>query len=437
MDKVYAQETRRIVDRLIGYKISPILWSKFNQNYLSAGRVQIAGLIVCINQRNKLLNKEIIPYWIIEGIFHIDDIILKATMFQYKEIFKLYNVNDVKNVLDNMNINIKYCIEYDINKRKTSPPPPYTTTTMQQDAYNKYKFNTKTTMKLAQDLYENGLITYMRTDSTHISQEAKKMIINSIKEQFGEEYAKYRNYKTKIVNAQEAHEAIRITNPKSIDAENSFQAYTPRHGKLYEMIWKRTIASLMVDAEYTDINLVFTRDDIKNVFKSTKSFLIYEGFLLVYNHKNDNYHDFINIIKSNDCFVKEYISNGTIDNIPSMYNEVQLIKELENEGIGRPSTYASIVDKLLEKKYVTLGCNPQQMFELECFVKTSNTVSCIKKIQLGGKQKDLLLPTNLGLDIIKYLFEITPYLCDLKFTSNMEQDLDNIICKKNTKNIHT
>lgn len=436
MDKVYAQETRRIIDRLIGYKISPILWAKFNQNYLSAGRVQMAGLIICINQRNKILSKEITPYWEIEGVFNIRSVAFKAKFLHNNEVAKYNDVDKVKELLNNLNLNIKYYISYNKITKKSSPPPPYTTTTLQQDAYNKFKFNTKTTMKLAQDLYENGLITYMRTDSTHISQEAKQIIMNQIKKQFGEEYVKYRVYKTKIANAQEAHEAIRIVNPVYSSIENAFETYTSKHGKLYEIIWKRTMASLMNDAEYMDIQLEFKSECNKYMFKCSKSFLIYDGFLKIYDNHIEDYEELINIIlKSKYCFAKEYVSNGNIDNIPSMFNEVQLIKELENEGIGRPSTYASIVDKLLEKKYVELGQNPQQTYELECFSKTSKIISKFQKVYLGGKHKDLLIPTNLGIDVIQYLYELTPYLCDLKFTSKLEDDLDNIICKNNTKEL--
>lgn len=427
-DKVQAQETRRIVDRLIGYKISPLLWNHFALNYLSAGRVQIAGLITCINQRNNILNKEIIPYWTIDCKFKIHDVRLVAHMYDIENdrICKFDNANAVRHVLNDLHIDTKYKLTYDKKSRKVSPLPPYTTTSLQQDAYNKCRFNAKTTMKLAQDLYENGFITYMRTDATYIAEDAKHMIVNYIKSQYGTEYAKYRTYKTKIANAQEAHEAIRITNPQ----HNTIDGLTQRHCKLYEMIWKRTLACLMIDAEYVDIVL-----DIKAnyMFHCTKSFLEKEGFFKVYNESREDHSRFLKKLEKHDCYAVEFSSNGVIDDIPSMYNEVQLIKELEKEGIGRPSTYASIIDKLLEKKYVILGQNPQQSYDVECFVKSKELTSSVKQIHLGGKQTDLLIPTDLGLDVIKYLFEITPYLCDLKFTAKMEDDLDDIMCKKNTK----
>ena len=453
MDKVNAQETRRIVDRLIGYKVSPLLWNKFNKNYLSAGRVQIAGLIICITQRNRIINKEIIPYWTIEGKFNITkDLIISATLNVYaddkdiKDIkddtsklieYKIRDVGIVKDILNKLSINTKYKISYETKLRNVSPSPPYTTTTLQQDAYNKCRFNSKTTMKLAQDLYERGFITYMRTDSTSIAEDAKKMILAYIKETYDPTFAKYRTYKTKIANAQEAHEAVRITNPqyKTI----SFEGATKNHEKLYELIWNRTLASLMSDAVYVDICIKFKSppDISEYIFCTTKSFLKELGFHILYNAKLESTDDFLNIIKDAKLSAtsKEYSSQGTIDNIPSLYNEVQLIKELEKEGIGRPSTYSSIIDKLLEKKYVEIGTNPQQEYEIECFKKKKDIVISTKKINLGGTQKDLLVPTELGIDVIKYIYEMCPYLCDLKFTSKMEDELDKIINATITKDV--
>ena len=457
MDKVNAQETRRIVDRLIGYKVSPVLWSKFNKNYLSAGRVQIAGLIICINQRTRIINKEIIPYWTIDCKFNIcTDLVIVGTLNVCTDNkdnkddkddkddkdklveYKIRDINIVKEILNNLSINAKYKISHEEKIRNVSPPPPYTTTTLQQDAYNKCRFNSKTTMKLAQDLYEHGHITYMRTDSTIIGEDAKKMILSYIRETYdtsSSSFAKYRTYKTKIANAQEAHEAVRITNPKFKTI--LFEGSTKNHEQLYELIWNRTVASLMTDAVYIDIYIKFKSDKSEYIFCTTKSFLKELGFTVLYNNKLESQEEFLNIIKNNNytAIAKEFSSQGTIDNIPSLYNEVQLIKELEKEGIGRPSTYSSIIDKLLEKKYVEIGTNPQQEYEIECFKKKKELVISAKKINLGGKQKDLLVPTDLGLEVIKYIYEIFPYLCDLKFTSKMEDELDKIINAKMTKDI--
>jgi DNA topoisomerase-1 len=372
MEKVQAQETRRIVDRLIGYKISPLLWSYFNCNYLSAGRVQIAALIICINQRVKILNKEITKYSTIKGTFKVPNKNIKFDASLYKDydnIWKYTDHNDVIKMLNEIEINKSYKVSYNKKTRKLSPPPPYTTTTMQQDAYNKLKYSAKYTMKLAQDLYENGLITYMRTDSTNISNEAKNMILKFINDKYGNHQSQFRNYKTKIVNAQEAHEAIRITDPsKNLKMDcYRFEGCTDKHEKLYDMIWKRSVASFMIDAEYIDLDILFNDN---HLFIYKKSFLIKEGFQILYNIKNDEIH-MNNIIENlkEQFYLIKLVSDCNIDNIPSMYNEVQLIKELEKDGIGRPSTYASILEKLLEKKYIELGQNPQQTIDVECYEK--------------------------------------------------------------------
>ena len=444
INTVNAQETRRIVDRLIGYKVSPILWNKFNLNHLSAGRVQIPALIMCINKQKRIFEKEFNPYWTIECKFIFDkknkkdNLIGILNIENENKVLKIKDIDMVKQILDKLKTNTEYLNSYDKKIRKIQPPPPYTTTTMQQDCYNKYKLTAKNTMKIAQDLYENGLITYLRTDSTNICDEAKNKILNYIKETYDEKYAKYRTYKTNVKNAQEAHEAIRITNPSVISC--SFDKCSSTHIKVYELIRNRTLASLMVDCEYTDIKMIFNTKEkceySEYTFSSTKSFMTFDGFNIIYNHNIESYDSLIKLIETSKSYSYEYSSSGIVENIPSMYNEIQLIKELEKEGIGRPSTYSSIIDKLLDKKYVILGKNPQTTYEIESFIKKYNCDDIIVKknnINIGGTKKDLLIPTELGIEIINYITDVMPYLCDIKFTSNMENDLDDIIQSKINK----
>ena len=442
---VSAQETRRIVDRMIGYKVSPILWSKFDINYLSSGRVQNAAIIMCINQQNKILNNEIKQRWNIECKFIFDKkdkkINISGSLLDYGNID---NIEIVKKILGILKTNTKYSVKYIINKHSVSPQPPYTTTSLQQDCYNKYKWNAKITMKYAQDLYEQGFISYIRTDSTNISNDAKNIIINYIKNTYdnregNNSYSKYRTFKSKINNAQEAHEAIRITNPNITSCYSGDKSLSSNHNKLYDMIRNRTLASLMSDALYTDIEITFIsslKENNEYVFSATKSFMIFEGFKIIYGEKTEDYENYVKMLDDKSCYSYEYKSNGLIDNIPSLYNEVQLIKQLEKEGIGRPSTYASIIDKLLEKKYIEIGKNPQHEYNIVCFLKKYKDEEIIienKKINLGGSSKDLLIPTELGINVIKYIYDVMPYLCDLKFTSKMENDLDDIINMKNNK----
>ena len=442
---VSAQETRRIVDRMIGYKVSPILWSKFDINYLSSGRVQNAAIIMCINQQNKILNNEIKQKWNIECKFIFDKKDKKGHIIgSLLDYGNIDNIEIVKKILGILKTNTKYSVKYIINKHSVSPQPPYTTTSLQQDCYNKYKWNAKITMKYAQDLYEQGFISYIRTDSTNISNDAKNIIINYIKNTYdnregNNSYSKYRTFKSKINNAQEAHEAIRITNPNITSCYSGDKSLSSNHNKLYDMIRNRTLASLMSDALYTDIEITFIsslKENNEYVFSATKSFMIFEGFKIIYGEKTEDYENYVKMLDDKSCYSYEYKSNGLIDNIPSLYNEVQLIKQLEKEGIGRPSTYASIIDKLLEKKYIEIGKNPQHEYNIVCFLKKYKDEEIIienKKINLGGSSKDLLIPTELGINVIKYIYDVMPYLCDLKFTSKMENDLDDIINMKNDK----
>jgi len=442
---VNAQETRRIVDRMIGYKVSPILWSKFDINYLSSGRVQNAAIIMCINQRNKILNNEIKQKWNIECKFIFDKKDKKGHIIgSLLDYGNIDNIEIVKKILGILKTNTKYSVKYEMKKHSVSPQPPYTTTSLQQDCYNKYKWNAKITMKYSQDLYEQGFISYIRTDSTNISNDAKNIIINYIKNTYdnregNNSYSKYRTFKSKINNAQEAHEAIRITNPNITSCYAEGKSLSSNHNKIYEMIRNRTLASLMSDALYTDIEIKFISSLNENkdyVFTGTKSFMIFEGFKIIYGEKTEDYENYVKMLDDKPCYSYEYKSNGSIDNIPSLYNEVQLIKQLEKEGIGRPSTYASIIDKLLDKKYIEIGKNPQQEYTVICFLKKYKDNEIIaenKKINLGGNSKDLLIPTELGINVIKYIYDVMPYLCDLKFTSKMENDLDDIINMKNNK----
>ena len=438
MHVVEAQETRRMADRLIGYKISPLLWKTFGNNFLSAGRVQIASLIICINQRNRILKKEIVPIWTIQGKFKInkEDILADLMNEDKKNIWKTNNNSDSFQRLQTLDIGAEYQLKYEQDSRQTSPYPPYTTTTLQQDSYNKLRMTSKMTMKIAQDLYEHGYITYMRTDSVAISEEAKFKIIDYVKGTYGSDKAKYRTYKTKITNAQEAHEAIRITKPDIFSIDQSFEGCNSGHCRLYEMIWRRSIACMMTDAIFSNIKL--TIYDTVDTFQCSKAFLIDEGFYLAYEPKkvkeDNELQAFVDLLKCNVCKSKEFTSKGEVSDIPSMYNEVQLIKELEKEGIGRPSTYATTIDKLISKKYVEHGMNPPQSIEVDCYKKTKTGITTSKNaIKLGGNQKDLLIPTDLGLSIIEYIYSVADYLCDLKFTAKMESNMDEIMHERASK----
>lgn len=429
MNMVKAQETRRFLDRIVGFKLSPILWNKFNDNTLSVGRVQSVALLFCIEQLNDIINHKIESFWELNGIFKCNEI----ETLECQSI-KIKDENKILNILNLLTNKIKFNITYEQSIVNDYPLPPYTTTTLQQDAYNLLKYTSKKTMELAQKLYEKGLITYMRSDSVNISDNFKYKLKEYIQTEYGVEYHCFRNFKNKIVNAQEAHEAIRVTNLnyKTLDNDNELTEY---HNKLYSLIWKRSVACQMKEASYTAFNIVISNSDLQEYkFKTTKKFLTSVGYLIVYNKTTEDYNNFINNLKN--VKLKELSFLANINKPKTLYNEVALIKKLENAGIGRPSTYASIIEKLFNRKYVIKGNNPNSEVKLKDYIKKNNKDIIIKDkiINTGGKQKDLLVPTELGINCINYLNDITPFLLNVDFTSDMELALDKISLGTLTKN---
>lgn len=426
-DLVNAQEARRFIDRLVGYKLSPLLWNISNNNNLSAGRVQSVALLLCVQMLHKIQSHDVEPFWRIIGRYPP----LDFKLYDENSVLEVTDKDRLQYILDKLDFKERPSVSMKDSTSTESPSPPYTTTSLQQDAYSKYKISSKRTMQLAQELYENGYITYMRTDSTNISNDFKNILIAYIKQEYGEDLAKFRNYKNKIANAQEAHEAIRITNVNKITTSLSDE-----HNKLYNMIWKQTVASQMCNAEYINVEVSLQYAALPEyTFKYKKSFLVKKGYLTVYNVEEATLQD-IQVFKDSikDLKPKEFICEATIQQPPSLYNEISLIKTLEKEGIGRPSTYASIIDKLLYKKYVEKGSNPLKDICLKNVVKNKKGIDEVdNKIMIGGKSKDLLVPTQLGLHIIKYLEQIVPFLLDVKFTAKMENALDKICDKSVTK----
>jgi DNA topoisomerase I len=433
---VKAQETRRFLDRIVGFKLSPLLWNKFNDKYLSVGRVQSVALLLCIEQLNLIKNHEIEKYWNLNGSFNYNDIILDCISIKIKDENILENILNILDIPTN-----KFKIEISQTNSSEYPSPPYSTTTLQQDAYNNLRYNSKKTMELAQKLYEKGYITYMRTDSVNISKEFKYKLQKYITNNYGSDNSVIRNFKNKIINSQEAHEAIRITNPNIINISNDDEI-TEYHDKLYNMIWKRTIASQMKEAIYTNINSIIKCVNNSHcndyIFKCNKTFLTNRGFLIIYNKELEDYKTYYNKLNTKKNINVNIISFSLecdINQPKSLYNEITLIKKLEKEGIGRPSTYASIIDKLYIRKYVIKGKNPSKNVSINNLIKKhKKDIKIITKdIKTGGKNSDLLVPTDLGIKSIEYLNTIIPFLLNINFTAEMENALDKISIGEITK----
>ena len=414
---IQAQQTRRILDRLVGFKISPFLNQVYtNYNYLSAGRVQSVVVKLIVEHENKIkefLEKDYDEKYDCTSVFNN---ILNC---------KLLN-SDIKTYNDGLELIkklIKCSWELDKVEDKQTfsyPTAPFTTSTLQQQASTKLGFNIKQTMIIAQKLYESGYITYMRTDCPTLSEEAHKDIYKHIADNFGADYYQYKQYTSKTKNAQEAPEAIRPTKIYITDV-NEFDDNTR---KLYDLIWKKTVSSQMSKAIF-DLKNIYIRDTNKEYFMlgSIKK-LVFEGYLKVYNDNDEedlNFDIDINTLELNSLRIKQIIKEP-----PARYNEASLVKKLEELGVGRPSTYASIISKIQDNKYVKLDNTKgleKEMKEIIYDNKTNKIKEKVNKIHLG-KENRKFVPTELGTKITIFLNKQFPQIMDYNFTSKLENDLD-------------
>ncbi|AMC93506.1 DNA topoisomerase I [Erysipelothrix larvae] len=415
MDLVKSQETRRILDRIIGFKLSKLLQSKIKSK--SAGRVQSVALKLIVDREKEILAFIPEEYWTVEGIFMNQgiEIVTKADKYKGKKL-EMKNEADAQKVLDNTTgpFDISKLIRKD---RKKQPKMPFITSTLQQEASTRLNFNSKKTMRVAQKLYEGvdlggetqGLITYMRTDSTRLSHVFVDAVKPYIQETFGKEYVgAYRSGK-KNDNAQDAHEAIRPTSihhtPESVKQYLSNDEY-----KLYRFIYYRTLASLMSSAVYDSISVTFTQNDYD--FNGTGQTLKFDGYLKVYDYENSTDKLIGDLDETKQYSADKIIPEQHFTQPPARYTEARLIKELEELGIGRPSTYAMIMDTIVKRAYVT--------FEAQS--ETSRT--------------KVFKPTDQGSLTNDKLQDHFSSIINPNYTSNMESDLDKI-AEGDENNIHT
>lgn len=440
---VAAQEARRILDRVVGYELSPLLWRRFATSTLSAGRVQSAALKLLVDRANAQETHTPEPYWILHGYFTppTGEILETRAYTHASANLATWNEHDAQELLASLsktrtkNTHTHWSATFSKKETTKSPPAPFATSTLQQDAYTRYGIPAKRTMQLAQALYEAGHITYMRTDSLSISKDAQTTILSHIKASIGPEWAQARSFKTKAANAQEAHEAIRPTQPSKETLEAN-ETITTQHIKLYTLIWQRTVASQMIPARYAEVTVTVTPSSaFPAVFRGTHSILTHQGYLLVYSPDLKvnaaslaKWDGFLTEAGGTLVDPTEFKAKGDFTSAPSQYNEPQLVKALEKHGIGRPSTFATIVDKLFSKTYIAKGGNTQSSQEIRHYScvpdGTGNVDMCTEALVLGGKETDKMVPTKLGHRVNEYLNGITPYLLDVAFTASMENDLD-------------
>jgi DNA topoisomerase-1 len=439
---VDAQETRRVLDRLVGFKISPLLWKKYNANkiHLSAGRVQSAVLHLIKEKEQEVKAFVTHPYWYFHGDF---DLTIGKEAHQLTDV-KLYDGERVYKIDDDVNKAKEYLLQIknkftitDIKKRqlKQNADLPFITSTLQQEAYSKHGFPIKRTMAIAQDLYEKGFITYMRTDSYNISEDFKQQAEQFIVEKYGGDYYEGTNQRKpkQSKNAQEAHEAIRPTNVALVKLEE--QGLNIDHKKMYDLIWKRTVAYFMKAVIYEELEINIRDEGLPKTAYFLASFkkVKFNGFMVIYGVQSEEYDftKYMDTLKQKDykLVCNGIESHNTFTSPPARYNEASIIKTLEAESIGRPSTFTTILTKLFEKHYVLKsdirGVDKNAVHLLYKPIP-SPKITEKKEVVTVGHERSKLVPSDIGLTIDDFMETNFHYIIDKGFTSSMEEDLDKI-----------
>ena len=426
MNLVNAQQARRVLDRLVGFELSPVLWRKV-QPKLSAGRVQSVALRLIVDKEREIIGFKHEQYYKVEAVFHPEGT-PESTMVKATLDARFPDIDSARSFLEK-------CIGADFNicsidkKEGTrTPAAPFTTSTLQQEAARKLRFSVSQTMSVAQKLYEQGLITYMRTDSTNLSGLAIGAAKQFICDNFGEEYSKVRQYKTKAKGAQEAHEAIRPTyigNP-------TIQG-TPQEQKLYELIWKRTVASQMADAKVLKTDIKVACSNASEKFNVQASQVLFDGFLKLYIESTDDPQQDDEEIILPELHVggKMYENGITAEckytSAPSRYTDASLIKKLEELEIGRPSTYAPTITTLTKARgYVVKGDKTGEKHHVTNLTLKNNSIKTSSKTETVGAERGRLLPQEIGIIVTDYLVKNFPQILDYKFTAHVEEDFDKI-----------
>ncbi|MCY1489514.1 DNA topoisomerase 1 [compost metagenome] len=420
-DLVNAQQARRVLDRLVGYELSPVLWRKIKGG-LSAGRVQSVSVRLIVEREREIQNfKAVASYSVVAEFSNEAGKTFKAKLpknfntkkeaedFLSKNIGSIYKVSDLET-----------------KPTKKTPAAPFTTSTLQQEAARKLYLPVGITMQLAQRLYEAGLITYMRTDSVNLSNEAMNAAQAEIIKSYGKEFSKPRTFANKSKGAQEAHEAIRPTDMSrhtvNIDRDQA---------RLYDLIWKRTLASQMSDAELERTNVKIEANNHQELFTATGEVLLFEGFLKVYLEGHDDEDEeqegMLPALKVNEKLQNNYITaTERYSRPPARYTEASLVKKLEELGIGRPSTYAPTISTIINRNYVEKGnLDGQERNYTQLTLKSGKLDEKLLK-ENTGSDKGKLVPTDIGVIVTDFLVKNFERILDYNFTAKVEQDFDEI-----------
>ncbi|MCK9167817.1 MAG: type I DNA topoisomerase [Bacteroidales bacterium] len=425
LNLVNAQQARRVLDRLVGFELSPVLWKKVKPA-LSAGRVQSVAVRLIVEREQEIRQFNTNSYFRITAQFLLKKNGEMATI--EAELPKKFNTR--QEALDFLTLcqGATYTVsEVETKPATKTPAPPFTTSTLQQEASRKLGFSVSKTMLVAQQLYESGKITYMRTDSVNLSNMAMAMAKEKILELFGEKYVKTRRYTTKTKGAQEAHEAIRPTY-----LSHQFIEGDPSQKKLYDLIWKRTVASQMSDAKYEKTTVTINISASREVFQAKGEVLIFDGFLKVYleSKDDDDDEDIRNVIpplSAGDALQAESISATQRYTVPPFrYSEASLVKRMEELGIGRPSTYAPTISTIQKRGYVEKVNAPGEKREFQIITLKDDTLSETKKTEKTGVIKGKLTPTDIGNLVNEFLTKNFGEVMDYNFTASVEKEFDEI-----------
>ncbi|MBG6130393.1 DNA topoisomerase-1 [Aquimarina sp. EL_43] len=418
---VNAQQARRVLDRLVGYELSPVLWRKVKGG-LSAGRVQSVSVRLIVERERDILGFK--P----EASYRIDAEFSNQAGKSFKaKLPKNFKTKEEAEAFLKKNLGASFKVaDLSTKPAKKSPAPPFTTSTLQQEASRKLYFSVSKTMTMAQRLYEAGLITYMRTDSVNLSVEAQNGAKAEIDSAYGSEYSNPRQYKGKSKGAQEAHEAIRPTDfsRHSVNVDYDQQ-------RLYELIWKRAIASQMSDARLERTNVKIDANTHKEQFTANGEVIKFEGFLKVYLEGNDDEDEeqegILPAMKVQESLFNKYISaTERFTRAPGRYTEASLVKKLEELGIGRPSTYAPTISTIQNRNYVEKGSKEGEVRNYIQMILSGDAVNEKKLSEKVGSDKGKLIPTDVGMVVNDFLVNHFASILDYNFTAKVEQDFDEI-----------
>ena len=419
---VNAQQARRVLDRLVGFELSPILWRKI-QRGLSAGRVQSVALRLVVDREKEIIAFQSAPYYKVEGQFVAGGVKAKGlldTRFSTQDEACRFLQDSIGATYRVASVEKKDAVRF--------PAPPFTTSTLQQEAARKLRFPVSLTMRLAQGLYERGLITYMRTDSTNLSALALGTSKQYILDNFGAEYSHPRQYKTRSKGAQEAHEAIRPTFIANTEIEG-----TAQEKKLYELIWKRTVASQMSEAKVLGTSIKLSSDKRPEQFGIQATEILFDGFLKLYMEGSDDdvQEDNATIlppVNVGDTLTEKGITaECKFTQAPARYSEATLVKKLEELGIGRPSTYAPTISTLTTGRgYIFKGDVDGRKVPVTNYALKNGAVVSSSKTESVGAERGKLIPQEIGVVVADYLVDNFPRIMDYDFTADVEKDFDSI-----------